>query len=350
MILLVTLSTLLFARAVERPDRRRDWILYAVVSVLAVYCHIFAILVPAAQWLAVGRRRLREIGLPRLARLAAAFALAVTPAVAFAALHDSGQLQWLWATTTGDVLLAVAMLSGYNVVAFLAGLAGVVRAALAFRGDEDRDFRLRLLGTCVVFPLAAVLAVSLAVKPVFFFRYFGICIPAAVLLAAWVLTPEKPMRRWKTVAVTVLVLFAIAQSLLVVWGGREVRSTMSGDWKAATEHLLARSRPGDVLVFDLSAGLDPYRYYAQRTTSREAPLPHVVFPGPEVLASANRIPSREELETAIGAHRRIWVVLHQPRSAYLRPLLERFRVADQKTFLGIVAHMNVTVALYERTD
>jgi hypothetical protein len=354
LVLLVILSTLFFVRAASAPHDRRLWLAYVLAAGLAVYAHFFAAFVLAAQWLAAGPARLRAIGPRRLAAIAAALALLLGPAAAFIALKDDGQLRWLWSPTSQDVLLTVALLCGLNGVVLGALAFGLARSAVALRSPEPPAFPLRLLGLLVVAPIAAAAALSL-VRPLFFFRYFAICIPAALLLAAWSLTDEdRPLRGQPGRAA--LLVGALVFSLGVTLAAQAIGRGWTADWSAVAAYVLAEGGPDDVLVFDVAAGRDTYSYYARRVSAADgAPLPSVAFPEAGVLASTNPPLTEARLASALAGRRRVWLLRHRPRPAYAGPdeprvaFPEGFALVRRREFPGFVAELGVTVVLYERT-
>jgi mannosyltransferase len=351
LVLLTILSTHAFLWAADAPDSRRRWAVYVLVTVLAGYAHFFGVLVPLGQWAALGGGRLGRIGGRLVLGVLAAVGILWSPLAVFVLRHESGQLSWLWRPTAGDVLLTVASFCGYNALLFIVLLVGLAKAAAALRRDDARAFHLRMLGLSVVLPPLLVLAASLTVQPFFFYRYFAPCEPAAVLLGAMMLTPPEGASRRRIFLTGALILLTLALSVTITLGSREQRDGLSGDWRSATEYVLARREAGDVIVFDIAAGFDPYRYYCDRVPSSRLPLPLpvVAFPTKSQLASANPMPSRTEIEGTLSTAHRVWIVGHQARSAGARSTaLAPFHVKEHARYPGIVPKMDVTVALYER--
>jgi hypothetical protein len=353
LVLLVILSTLFFVRAVEDPPDVRSWSAYVLVTSLAVYAHFFAGLVLLAQWLAAGPARLRAIGFQRLAVLSAAFLLLLAPAAVFIALKDDGQLRWLWPPGSHDVMLAVATLCGLNLVVLGALVRGLGRAGGALRSAESDGFRLRLLGLLVVVPIGATAALSF-LRPLFFFRYFSICLPAVILLVSWTLAAPAPDSRRRP-GRAALVVLAVLNSLGVTLAAQTMARRWSADWRAATAYVLSRSEPADALVFDVGAGRDAYRYYAPRLSPAGVrTLPDVAFPETATLASTNPALDEARLAAALVGRRRAWLFLHRPRPAYAGPdepvcaFPEGFELVLRRDFPGLVAELGVTVFLYER--
>jgi len=347
-VLLTTLSLRLFVEAVEAPQRRGVWLGYAVVSVLAVYAHFFAALVLAAQWLAVGLRRLRGIGPRRLALVALALAVPFLPLAAFVLRQDQGQVDWIPPLTAATVLLTLLGISGFNPLMLLVVVAGLVWSLKDAARDDATAWRMRLVGLCFAFPITAVALLSVA-KHLFFFRYFAICLPTAVLLAARALTPASVLSKRRRMMVRTLAVLTLGFCLFVTCVYYARARNWGGDWRSATEYVLANRQPGDGVLFYVSAGLDPYRYYQDRVPSRRGPLPMpvVVFPAADELASAHLVPDYPRLRAASEQHPRLWLVLHQKDATALpAPFLGSLRLVEERKFAAAGPEMRLTVALY----
>jgi 4-amino-4-deoxy-L-arabinose transferase-like glycosyltransferase len=349
-VFLVILSLLFLDRALEDPEDRGAWVAYVAASVLAAYAHFFAVLTIGAAWLAVGPRRARSLGLHRVALVLVSIVILLLPLAAFIALRDQGQLNWVPPTTWGVVAWTIVIISGLNPLGLLLVFVGV-GLALWTSGRDDRDSRgVRLVALAWAFPLVVIGLLS-PFKHLYFFRYFAICIPPATLLMARVLTPRRSLPTWGRWALGVVAtgVLAIALGATGVYYARFVN--WGGDWRSAVEYVLAHRQPGDAAVFQVSAGLDSYRYYVERVASRggSAPLPEVLFPGPGELASAHLVPNGEVLAAASQGHKRLWLVLHQKEAGDLPVrLLAPYTLVEEKDFTGNVPELKLKVALYER--
>jgi mannosyltransferase len=347
--LLGTLSFLFFVEAVGEPRRNRAWIGYVATSVLAVYGHMFAVLVIAGQWMAVGPRRLREIGLRRTAVVLVIQALLLTPMAAFLLRPDQGQVNWIPPTSLGMFLTALLAVSAFNPLMAILMLVGLAWSFKRLVKAGEEAFELRLAGLGLAFPIVAVALVSI-VRPLFFFRYFAICVPAATLLAARALSPARALSKVKRILVAALAVLTLSVSLLSTTSYFAQMPNWGGDWRSATEYVLAHRQAGDAVAFNVSAGLDCYRYYRDRVPSRQdpAPLPTVVFPRAGDLASRHLVAPYALFRGASETHPRLWVVFHQRDLTPLpKPFPEPYRLVEEKTFSSIRPEMRVSVALYE---
>jgi mannosyltransferase len=351
-VLLVILSTHAFVNAVEAPERTRGWVIYVALSVLSVYAHLFAVLVIGAQWLAAGTGRLRRIGARRVMAIAAGLGLPLVPLGLFVLLHDHGQLDWIRSLySAGFVFSTFLLLNGANPLLAIVLIVALVRAALALRQDDEGSWTARLLAIWFLFPIVLVILVSI-VKPVFFIRYFAICIPAAMLLAAAELTRPLAASRWRIGLRVAVVTMTVAVSSLVTLGYFRGWHDWAGDWRGATEHILAEADSGDAVVFDVTAGFDAFRYYRERVPSGVRGVsPTVVFPTADELASAHIPATPERLRAAVTPYRRVWVVQNcRPMGA--APLDEKtlgaYHSTGHKIFGGSQPEMGVDVSLFEK--
>lgn len=348
-VLLVIVSLLLFVEAVENPKKRWLWVGYLAVSVLAVYAHLFALLVLAAQWLALGPRRLRQIGLLRLGGVGLALGLPLAPLAVFLLRPDQGQLEWIPPISVGQVVLTLFAVCGGNPIVLVLVLIGLTWVVKSSTRSRDAAFGMRLLALAFVLPLAVVALASLF-RPLFFFRHFAICLPPAALIAARVATPARPLGRRKRGLVLALVVLTVGASCLAT--GQFYFGAMNnwaGDWRGATEHVMANRRTDDAILFHYSAGLDAYHYYEDRVPSSGGPTqrPTVVFPEAGDIASVHLVPDPARLRKASEGHPRLWVVLHQKSTEDLpASFLDSYRRIDQDVFPGMPT-MDVTVELYE---
>jgi hypothetical protein len=126
------------------------------------------------------------------------------------------------------------------------------------------------------------------------------------------------------------------------------------NWAGASNYVLARSRPGDALLFYVAMGRMPYQFFQSLAPNGNAG-PTVVFPGKgnsldfhELLAK----PSAEELRGIAHDYSRVWIVLMNNGTASnpdatTRLVNEifsrRFREPERQVFFSALE-----VRLYER--
>jgi mannosyltransferase len=349
-VLLVSVATYFFLAIVERPERPAPWIAYVASSALAGYSHVFAVFVIASHWLSLGPKRLRETGLGRIAGAAIAIAAFLAPLAVFLLGQDRGHIAWIPPTSLVMVLLTVDALAGFNLVLLgllLGGLVWAIRSSV--KGGDDA-FALRLLGASLVFPISAVALVSL-VKPLFFFRYFVVLLPAATILVARVLCPRHASSNLKK-AIFVTSVLALAFNVVLDGGYYRTMDNWEGDWRSATHFVLERSRPGDALLFHAAAGVHAYGYYLRQANADPLASPTIIFPLPEVAGTpkgTRLVPERDALEKAAAGHPRLFVVLHHEQlRTFPSAFLDAYRKVEERQFHSLSPQTSLRVVLYER--
>lgn len=302
LLLLLLLSTLFFLRFTQAPDRKPYLVAYTVVSAMAMYAHVFASLVIASQWLALGRARIHRIGWQRLAAAGALFLVLASPMVAFVLLKNKGQLDWVPALSAHTLLDGIYAMTGYGNWPLLVLYVALALAALAYGANSDYEaFRLRLVELWVAFPLGVMLVYSLH-KPILYSRFLLISVPGIILLAAQgavAIARRRPPLRW------------ISATLVLIMIGLAMRSTWSylhrpvcPDWKPATQTVVARARPQDAICF-AGNGAEVFLYYLQREKQMAwGSLPNVRYSqGARCLGD-----SPEKIAEATSGFRRAWLL------------------------------------------
>jgi mannosyltransferase len=349
-VLLVCVSTYFFLLIVERPDRRGPWIGYVASSVLAVYTHVFAVFVLASHWLSLGPRGLRETGPRRIVGAGIAIVVCLAPLAVFLLAQDRGQVSWIPPISLAMVLVTLDALAGFNLVllALLLGALVWVFKGLARGGDEA--FARRLLGVSLVFPLVLVALVSFF-KPLFFFRYFVVLLPAATILLARVFCPRQASSKVKR-AVIVAGVLALAFNAVLNAGFYGTMDNWEGDWRSATRFVLDHSRPGDAILFHAAAGVHPYAYYLRQAKADPRSTPVIIFPLPDLASrplGPRELPTQDALEKSSAGHPRLWVVLHHEQfRRFPDAFLDAYRKVDERSFKSLAPESSLKVVLYER--
>jgi mannosyltransferase len=360
--LLLVLSCGLFVRAVVAGRDPKRWIAYAIVSILAVYSHAFALLVLLAQWLSLGVSGLRRLD-PRVGiRLVIWPGLAVAPILSFLSLENVGQLDWVPPFTLDAALVALRQLSGDGgnllLLLYLLGAAGAfVIVPRSGPGPEPAlgpRWIPRLLGLWWLLPLAVLGGASVLFRPVFVDRYVFMSVPAVTLLAG------EGLLRWARVAGRRGPLLAAAAALgvlaLSVRGliqYYDLRRADRNEWWPAAEYVLTHRAAGDeAFVYPYSA---PFRYHLRRavlTRGKDA--------GGTVPVRSFFQPSRAVVTEAAAGLERVWLIappdilprtghherLRRHLSTVRAALQERFRLVEERQFPGQSA--TTAVQLYVR--
>lgn len=324
-LLLVTASGFFLARAAS-TDHRRDWALYAAASALAVCAHLFAALVVVAHVLALVVV-LRWSSASRLRALVAvgAIMVALVPlGLAVVLGGQGGQIDWLQEPRLVELPGVLEWLAGSRVVLAVYGF-GVVAAFVLSAGRWPRTF----LTAWLVLPPTVAFAASF-VKPIFLDRYFLVCLPALVLLAAAGLARLRPPGvAWALVAV------AVAFSIREVHecGACKVRDD---DWRGAAEYVFHHARPGDEIFFYPGDLRTPFAHYVGESPKNL----QLAYPGRWTL-EGDADPDARRAVAELGG--RVWLVTWWlPSQGVRERLSQRARLVEARQFAG-----DVRVELYE---
>jgi mannosyltransferase len=278
-IFLVLLSYQFFLRAVER-DRRRDWLLWSVCSILTVYAHNFAVLALLAQLLAL---LFDERPLPwrRVFSYGLLIAAGVAPALSYVFRVPAERLQYSWMPNASPrELLQLAMFLGGSHLRFILVLvlwcAGTIAILRAGRARDRKSFwHGAVVLLWFILPIALMALIS-SFHPVFMQRYMIFSLPAALILTA---IGAESLRQWHAGWLLVIVL-CTSSAIAVFKQFHEPRE----DWRAATNMVLAAAQPGDAILFSPDYLALPFNYYRDRR--RQPPKLQVFSTQPAEAAKA----------------------------------------------------------------
>jgi mannosyltransferase len=317
MVLLCTGSSLYFLKCLKLPSRRNR-LVYLLLSTAAVYAHFYSGLLILAQWLSL--LFLERESIPKEIRKDwRSIALLVSPIAVFVATTGAGPLRWIQRPGLKNLWELGLRLTGHDGVLLLiayviACLAATVPAILSENnpgGIKRRvsweTWRYRFLLVWLLFPILSVLALSMA-RPLFLPRYFILCLPALILLAA---AGISRIRSPWIVMPAVLVFVALSVQGTASYYRQDFEDTDREDWRAASQYILANTRPGDGIVFFVPMGRMPYEYYRslQYPISRN---PTVLYPshGDQIdFRDFVEKPSYDQLEHSLPKYGRVWLVL-----------------------------------------
>jgi hypothetical protein len=324
------LASLFLARSLRQPVLR-NWILYVVCAAYAVYNHLYATLVIATQLCSIAIIRRREIPWKRLSVALFALGLLLVPAVAYVLLHNTGQLDWVPAPRTWELIHWAVFLAGAGStgVAYALLLICIWLVVISF-AESRKIWRLRersLESWRTAFPfLWLALPVTFAFlfsyhKPIFFFRYLIICFPAFLLIVAHGISQWRP----STVRTGVLTL-AFCLSLTSVMLAYRTEE----DWDGSIRYLLSQVHDGEA-VFPGAGGV-PLEYFMR----------HWYPPGQ---APKLERPAYARTEAAISefasSHPRVWLVVFpnfapEPQTVRLWASLQPYyEIVDEKKFRAV---------------
>jgi mannosyltransferase len=327
-LLLATLSSAFLISFLREPARR-NWRGYVLVSILAVYAHFYALLLVAAQCLALrwlgNFSKSEDETAARLAQLRRAWiviGIAVLPLLVFVAKTGAGPIRWITRPGLRDVLEFYEHLAGGNTWILLLIYAVACVAAvmplgkkLFVRGQSGEtcweNWRALFLLIWLIFPVLLTVLLSFA-RPVFLGRYMIFCLPALLILVAAGLARLRIA--WLLAAVLSGILLLGLQGILFVYGHDfDNERDASG---AASAFILDHSEPGDAVVFHIAATRVAYEFFSSQRSEENAgaaPLgPEIVFP-----RHGDRLdyrdftgkPTEDLLRAAGASHARVWVMM-----------------------------------------
>jgi 4-amino-4-deoxy-L-arabinose transferase-like glycosyltransferase len=339
-VLLATISSGFFVATLRHPSRRNEWA-YILASTLAVYAHLYALLLLVAQWLSV--RRLRG-GRESLRRAWTWIGIAALPLIVFAAKTGAGPIRWIQRPGLHDLLAFSEHLAGNDGLALLLLYATACAVAVLYRRDDGATqgikpilvpaldgtakaltfpiyksgemlarnaWQVHFLLIWLIVPPGAILLLSLA-RPLFLGRYFIFCLPPlTILAAAGVIKLRKP---WLTGAILALMLLL---SLHGTFSYYDHDFDLDRDDSAgATNYTLDHAQPGDAILFHIAEGRVPYEFFK---SIREGQFPGERSDGPEIIypQHGDRLdyrdftgtPTRDFVQSVSGRYRRVWLIL-----------------------------------------
>jgi mannosyltransferase len=321
--LLATLSSGFFVAALREPSarNRRGYIL---ASVFAVYAHLYAILLLAAQWLSVrvevrGRDSDARVTIsPPTRRTWIWIGLAILPLLAFVTKTGAGPIRWIPRPGFLDLLEYGEHLAGNAGLPLLllyaaACLAAILplRKSLFNLGAGWEVWRCQFLLTWIFFPVALAVLLSWA-RPVFLARYFFFCLPALVILAAAGLAS---LRKTWMLAVCLAAMLMLSLQGTFSYYGHDFDLQRDGSVAAAT-YVYDHARTGDAILFHIAEARIPYEFVQllRATDSRNdsASGREIIFPRHGDRFDYRDVtgkPTADFVRSAMVQYPRVWVVL-----------------------------------------
>ena len=310
-VLLATLSSGFFV-AVSREPSRRNRMGYLLASVLAVYAHLYAVLLLGAQWLSArGMRRTRMCS-HVLRRAWIWIGVATLPLLIFAAKTGAGPLRWIQRPGFHDLLEFAEHLTGNDGLPLLLLYTMACFAALMPLQKIWDVWRLRFLLIWLVVPVGVTLLLSLA-RPIFLGRYFIFCLPALVILAAAGLAKlRSPLLLAASLAA--ILLLSLQGTLLYYDHDFDLDRD---DSEAAVNFILGHAQPGDAILFHIAEARVPYEFFRSLRIASQKPgtagaNPEIIYP-----RHGDRLddsdftgkPTSDFVQPLAGRYPRVWLVL-----------------------------------------
>jgi mannosyltransferase len=320
-LLLATLSSGFLIAYVRDPSRAHRR-LYILCSILAVYAHLYALLLLAAQALALrcldrpvaDDRRTSAPPAPEMRSIWTTIAIAVLPLVIFVAKTGAGPIRWIHRPGLHDLLAFDEHLAGgaswplplIFAVAVILAVIPVAHRLLA-RPQTWEIWRVQFLLLWLLFPVALTIALSI-IRPVFLPRYLIFCLPPLVILVAAGMARLR--NSWLLAAALTCVLILSMQGIFFVYGhDLDTDPDAAG---AASTFILDHAQPGDAILFHKPHARVPYEFFLSLRTAQNGPTPEIVFPhyAPSLDYLDLKAKLKEDIvRTTIPSHPRVWVML-----------------------------------------
>jgi hypothetical protein len=388
LVLLATLSGGFFVAALRNPSRRYRWG-YVLASVLAVYAHLYALLLVAAQWVSVrGLQRKptphthaagSQTAMPLAVRRAPMrhawirhswlrhtwiwIGLAVLPLLVFAAKTGTGPIRWIPRPSFREMLDFAEHLAGnaglplllLYVAACLAAIVPQEKGTGLLRPGSTSDLWTRqFLLIWLLLPLGVTLLLSLA-GPVFLGRYLIFCLPALVILAAAGLARLR--RNWMLgLSLGAMLLLSLQGTFSYYDHDFDLERDGSG---AAADYIFTQAQPGDAILFYIPETRAPYEFFknvrAARDSRSSVPMgPEVIYPRHSEHLDYRDFtgkPTVDFLRSVPGEYARVWLVLMRdgtPGHPDATTLMINQALSESYRRVERVAFPQVEVRLYSR--
>ena len=343
LVLLAALSMFLFVRGIEQPSRK-TWIMYALVTTLTIYSHLFGAFLLPSHWMSLlflPRQKVPWKGLVASSSAVGFFAL---PLGAFVLALGGGAISWVQKPTAESVGVLFYSLAGGGGLPFLA-LAYFVLCASACliflkvwrsAGRSAEAWRFAVVLTSLLVPPALALAFSF-IKPMLVARFLIICQPALVLLAAVGLSEIRS--RWLMKASLTVVALLAVQAIVHYYRYPSRFEPGRGDWSGASHYVRLKAEARDAMIFYQWNCRLPFDYFGRRSPVGAAD-PAIIYPADWVEAQLTRLgPNSIQVQELPNRYDRVWLVLClgkvRNETPVTAPLAAAYGSVTDQSFQGV---------------
>ena len=328
-VLLATLSSGFLIAWLREPGQRNRF-RYILTSILAVYAHLYALLLVLAQGLVLSRIGVPEVGpssnrldlAAQMRRVWETIGVAVLPLLIFVVKTGAGPIRWIQRPSVRDVLEFFEHLAGSGSWPLLAMYAVACIVAVApvgkrfFACDPTWEtWRVQFLLVWLLFPVGLTVVLSFA-RPVFLGRYMIFCLPPLVILAAAGLARLE--QSWMLAAALTIMLLLSLRGVFFVYG-HDFDDERDGSG-AASNFILDHTEAGDGAIFHIAEARVPYEFFRSVRAGENSASPAFTRPlGPEILFPRHSPglgyrdftgkPTAVFLRTVAASRPRVWVLL-----------------------------------------
>lgn len=321
-LLLSTLSSYLFIQYIHSSSRRL--LLFAtLVNVLAIYTHLYAGLVVAAQILSIVFIKNKKIWKDVLCVIPIICVL-VSPLFLTSSIH-SGQINWIARPNIKNLVGTFLILS--NDFVPIAGIYVVLLSDFFLNLWHQREtwnitkeiWKYGFIFLWIIFPVVTAFGFSLFVKPIYISAYFFVCLVPFLLLVAICL--HSISTKWIT---NTLLLLIVLLSFFRLYGwytdsktiGLVIRNYYE-DWQGTATFLATHMKSTDAVIFLPPPAQENVQgkvnFYVAKL--RNPPLPNEVPIQPDYLTSNNFMYmmdttlDQNKLASLSSRFSRVWYVL-----------------------------------------
>ncbi len=307
MFVLAVLSTYFFLMLLRGYDSRKNWIGFALTSLVAYSTHFTALALLAAQYIIFAflpRERGKLIRRWFVVQAIAAIPALVWVYIVFSQPHEVAS-EWIPKPELRDIPLSLwNMTLGYDGVFrwhLVPGLMIVTLGVVFGIGHALRERSTNQINLywawLIVAPLIPVYIMSRFVVSIYVDRYFIVFLPALLVLMAVGLMRYSP-QVWRA-ALAVVILTGLYTVLFSFYDGSYQRT----DWRSAAAYVAEGFRPGDAIVLERDNTEEAFsRYFQADERVAQTPSPSHIL----LMADA---PDGGALEQSAV---RLWVVYRNP--------------------------------------
>jgi len=371
LVLWSVLSSLFLVRSMERPSSWGNWAGYIIAIVLAVYSHTFGILVLGAHiFSVVVFLPWRELPWRNLVVSGAAIGLLLIPIGLAVLFFPTPPLSWIPDLSLDRVHRLVLDLTGKGgdllLVLYLFPVlaAGIIAARTWLSSRQSLEsWKYGLLLSWLFLPVGIALVVSFLATPLFVFRYFLVCLPPLILLAAVGISRMRFPSGLHLPAGLRLplwmqrfpLLLAVLLAALVVLSAKETFAYHTEfekeDWKGVVGFLKSEWQPGDGILFHVPSTELMAKHYLKKSNPGTPEISSVVPRNKwnKFIFSGENKPDREEIAKFLpDESKRMWLVLQHPYHPGWRPVRKEIQAALSSKYqhTETIKFVSIGVILY----
>ena len=269
--LLVSLSALFLLRFFQTGSRP-DYVAYICSAVLAVYSHFLAVFIPLGHWPVLLIRFWNSSIWRVLVVTLFTSVLLLLPILIYIFRSGGSSPDWLSRPTPHDVVgffwfLTMARYGLLYAIGWLTALWALLRQ---WQSPAPR-WTLLFVVCWLVLPSLFILLLSLA-KPLFLSRYLLVCVPAAVLLAAFGFNSLARSVSLVCISLTLIASLVMVRSYYRHPQGKE-------DWRSANRYVSTEARAGDAVIVLPEYGRFTFTFYSNLRALPSKELPYALLNG-----------------------------------------------------------------------